>query len=142
MKNRSRSTTDLLRIAVGFHGHLGPFLVLGLRMGILARKMLKPHGVHGLSVTVWTRREPPQSCIIDGIQISSGCTMGKGNMKVKNARFVKAKFRRGKRSVVVGPKETIKEVLTALPRRTTQQRLEDLALYLNSLPDRELLEVS
>jgi len=141
MKNQPCST-DLLRIAVGFHGHLGPFLVLGLRMGIFARQMLKPHGVHGLSARVWTRRGPPQSCVIDGIQISSGCTMGKGNIKVKNARFVKAKFQRGKRSVVIRPKETIGKVLSGLPRRTTQQRLKDLALYLNSLSDRDLLEVS
>jgi formylmethanofuran dehydrogenase subunit E len=140
MKNRSR-LTDLLRIAVGFHGHLGPFLVLGLRMGILARRLLKPRGVHGLSAMVWTRRGPPQSCVIDGIQISSGCTMGKGNIKVKNARHVKVKFQKGKRSVVIRPKEAIEKLLSGLPSRTTQQKLKHLALQLYSLPDRDLLEV-
>lgn len=35
------SRTDaLLKEAVRFHGHMGPFLVLGFKMGFLAKKIL------------------------------------------------------------------------------------------------------
>jgi len=41
---------------------------------------------------VWTGKETPLSCIIDGIQLSSGCTFGKGNIDIKNNKIPKAKF--------------------------------------------------
>jgi formylmethanofuran dehydrogenase subunit E len=43
MKPESADTSisdDLVRHVVEFHGHLGPFLVLGLKAGLLANSML------------------------------------------------------------------------------------------------------
>jgi formylmethanofuran dehydrogenase subunit E len=44
------------------------------------------------SVTVFTGTTPPISCLIDGIQLGSGCTLGKGNIAVKNEQTPKAVF--------------------------------------------------
>jgi formylmethanofuran dehydrogenase subunit E len=74
-----------------FHGHLGPYAVIGYRMGLLAKKTLNSNHF-SLNATVWTKNTPPMSCVIDGIQISSGCTLGKGNIVVKNSDSVKAEF--------------------------------------------------
>ncbi|EMR74644.1 formylmethanofuran dehydrogenase subunit E [Thermoplasmatales archaeon SCGC AB-540-F20] len=42
---------------------------------------------------MWTGdKNPPISCIIDGIQISSGCTLGKGNISVILMVFQKHVF--------------------------------------------------
>ncbi|MBS7248583.1 MAG: FmdE family protein [Candidatus Jordarchaeales archaeon] len=73
---------ELLGFAVKFHGHLGPFLVLGLRAGLIARKLI---GVPS-SVEVRVFPRPPLSCVIDGVQVSSGCTVGNGKLLVKSTR--------------------------------------------------------
>ena len=74
--------TKLVKRAVEFHGHLGPFLVLGLRAGLLALERLGA-AKYELSAVVETESKPPASCIIDGIQVSTGCTLGRANLRVK-----------------------------------------------------------
>ena len=64
------------------HGHLGPFLVAGIRMGLLALRELGSPGYFGLRVESWAGRTTPLSCLNDGIQIGSGCTAGKGNLNI------------------------------------------------------------
>ena len=74
-----------------FHGHLGPYAVIGYRMGLIANKKLGSDPFSKKAV-VWTGPNPPLSCIVDGIQISSGCTYGKGNISVKDKDIAKAEF--------------------------------------------------
>ncbi len=91
----------LLALGVRFHGHLGPFLVAGLRMGSLALRLLKHPGYHGIRATVETGSDPPLSCLADGIQVASGCTVGKGNLKVVDQGRPRVRFRTGDRELVV-----------------------------------------
>jgi formylmethanofuran dehydrogenase subunit E len=70
---------DLLQRAVEFHGHLGPYMVLGLRVGWLARKRLCA-GPFEIRADVGCPARPPGSCFIDGVQMGSGCTVGKANL--------------------------------------------------------------
>ena len=86
-------TSTLLDEAVKFHGHLGPFLILGLKAGLYANKVLGKD-YFKTRVIVETEPKPPYSCLIDGLQITTGCTMGKGNIIIKNGdpaliRFIK-----------------------------------------------------
>ncbi len=74
-----------------FHGHLGPYVVLGYKMGEIANQMLGSCPF-SKNVVVWTGMKPPVSCIIDGIQMSSGCTLGKGNISVNSDGIPKARF--------------------------------------------------
>ncbi|MCA9411763.1 MAG: formylmethanofuran dehydrogenase subunit E family protein [Candidatus Omnitrophica bacterium] len=63
-----------------FHGHLGPFVALGARMGehaVIQREIPK---YFGLKVLVECPATPPHSCLIDGLQMSTGATMGKKNI--------------------------------------------------------------
>ncbi len=55
----------LLEKAVRLHGHLGPFLILGLRMSLRAREILggKPE-----KCVVETVNRKPYLCAIDGIR--------------------------------------------------------------------------
>jgi len=64
------------------HGHLGPFLVAGIRMGLLALRELESSGYFGLRAESEAGRTTPLSCLNDGVQIGSGCTAGKGNLRV------------------------------------------------------------
>jgi len=74
-----------------FHGHLGPYAVIGFRMGKIANEKLGSDPF-SKKVVVWTGTKPPLSCILDGIQMSSGCTTGKGNLTVKDEGVPKAHF--------------------------------------------------
>lgn len=73
---------DLLKT---FHGHLGPYVVIGYRMGKLALGELDSEGHFGLTAEVHSPLKTPRSCLIDGVQLGSGCTLGKGNIKVEEA---------------------------------------------------------
>jgi formylmethanofuran dehydrogenase subunit E len=72
--------------AVQLHGHLGPWLVAGLRMGAAGRKAVEAHGYFDVEVTVEGPLSlPPQSCFLDGIQTATGATLGKRNLKWNDA---------------------------------------------------------
>lgn len=77
-----------------FHGHLGPYAIIGYKMGVFARKKL---GEGKMFVTVYTGLKKPLSCIIDGIQVATNCTMGKGRLDVREGDIPKASFRVGER---------------------------------------------
>ena len=70
---------NALLAAARFHGHLGPWLVLGLRAGAYARRRLGGTPFE-LTARVTCPERPPHTCFLDGVQLSSGCTMGKGNI--------------------------------------------------------------
>ena len=70
-----------LEEAVRFHGHLGPYLVLGILAGELAAKRLKFERHFGLEIKVWGAARKPKSCLIDGLQLATGATYGKGNIE-------------------------------------------------------------
>ena len=81
-----------LKEAVKFHGHLGPYLVLGILAGELAIQRLKCRKYFGLKVKAWGATKKPKSCLIDGLQLSSGATYGKGNINRLSANRVKIEF--------------------------------------------------
>jgi formylmethanofuran dehydrogenase subunit E len=68
-----------------FHGHLGPYVVIGYRMGVLALAELDSEGHFGILAEVHSPFGTPRSCLIDGVQLGSGCTLGKGNIAVEEA---------------------------------------------------------
>jgi len=60
-----------------FHGHLGVFSIVGAKMGIKAREIFGV-GTDVLEVTTYAGTTPPYSCLNDGIQVSTGATLGMG----------------------------------------------------------------
>ena len=97
---------DLLEGAVKFHGHLGPFLILGLRAGLSGIDYLGKDYFE-LSAKVETTLHPPHSCFIDGIQFSSGCTAGKFNLEVKATDVLSVEFVRGERRISIVVSKTM-----------------------------------
>ena len=100
---------ELLERAVEFHGHGGPFMVVGLRMGLAALRELEARGWFDISCRVELAWRPPDSCIIDGIQCSTGCTMGKHNIEVTEKGGVAAEFTKGSRSTRIVFKDDVLE---------------------------------
>jgi len=65
-----------------FHGHMGPFLALGYAAGRIAVLALKPESEFDLLAEIYIPLKRPYSCVIDGVQCSTKCTLGKLNLKV------------------------------------------------------------
>jgi len=61
-----------------FHGHIGPYVITGFLLGKTARRHIKIK-----KITVYNPLKTPYSCLIDGLQLSSGCTVGRGSIKLK-----------------------------------------------------------
>lgn len=98
--------SDILDELSNFHGHLGPYVVLGYKMGLIANRELGEDPFDKQAVSK-TGNEPPISCIVDGIQYSSGCTMGKGNIKIEDDKKPQAIFSDGTKNLEIELKPEI-----------------------------------
>lgn len=136
-----RGLSEILGRAAEFHGHLGPFLAIGVRMGLFAKRILKSNGFGDLRVVVNTGDHPPLSCVVDGIQVATGCTLGKGNVAVRNLGEVSAVFRAKRRAIRVKMKTEVfqnleKELLNGDP-----EKMEKTAREVSSIPDLKLFDM-
>ena len=83
---------------IKFHGHDGPFLALGYKLGKYINERHKPKGIMNMHITVTVRPQKPYTCIIDGLQCSTMATMGKGNMKLRKGRgYISVVVKKGKK---------------------------------------------
>jgi formylmethanofuran dehydrogenase subunit E len=105
-----------LKEAVKFHGHLGPYLILGILAGELALKHLNCKKYFGLDVKVRGASRKPKSCFIDGLQLSCGATYGKGNIENRDGRRIEAIFRdcRNNKKIKLHLAESLAEKLDSL----------------------------
>jgi formylmethanofuran dehydrogenase subunit E len=63
------------------HQHLGIYSLVGVKMGLRAREFFDV-GVDALQVTSYAGARPPISCLNDGIQVSTGATLGHGTIHI------------------------------------------------------------
>jgi formylmethanofuran dehydrogenase subunit E len=66
------------------HGHLGIYAIIGAKMGLYAREILQA-GHDELVISSLAGSRPPVSCMNDGLQVSTGATLGHGLISVKQA---------------------------------------------------------
>jgi formylmethanofuran dehydrogenase subunit E len=91
-----KETPLLIQNAAKLHGHLGPFLVIGVRMGEIAKRHLKvdQKNSRGLQANIKTPLSTPFSCVIDGIQATTSCTVGNQKLKIeKSMKEITARFK-------------------------------------------------
>jgi formylmethanofuran dehydrogenase subunit E len=99
---------NMVECGIRLHGHSGPYLNLGIKMGLLALEILGVKGYFDLSAEVELEYRTPMSCLIDGLQVSTGCTLGKGNITVKdNPDIIRALFKSDRKILLVTLKPEI-----------------------------------
>ena len=66
------------------HGHIGIYSTIGAKMGIYALELLSRlcNKAEELKVLSFAGSCPPVSCFNDGLQISTGATLGHGSIKI------------------------------------------------------------
>ena len=129
---------ETLKIIEQFHGHLGPYAVLGYKMGKIACKQLGSDPFEK-TVTVSTGTTPPISCIIDGIQLGSGCTLGKGNILVKYENIPKAEFcnKNGKKITITLQQQVQKEI----EENVTKENISSYSEIMYNRKDTDLFQI-
>ena len=117
-----------------FHGHLGPYVAVGYRMGLLARQRLEGK----LIAVSFTGSKTPLSCIVDGIQFSSTCTMGKGNIMIHDNGEARAHFLSDTTLLDVKLDEDVQKSIDENMSRETE---EATAVAIFNAPEEELFVV-
>jgi formylmethanofuran dehydrogenase subunit E len=95
---------NLPSLAEWFHGHYQPYIALGIRMGELALDLLEAQR-HELYIASETGFKPTFSCMTDGLQLSTGSTVGNGKLKVLEKATLAATFSKEDRHLRVEVKE-------------------------------------
>lgn len=87
-------------IALELHGHVGLYALLGVKMGCRALELLDV-GRGDLSVRSFAGLTPPFSCLNDGLQASTGATLGHGTISVEQLQVphVEALFTTGEKTL-------------------------------------------
>jgi formylmethanofuran dehydrogenase subunit E len=128
--------------AVRLHGHVGPFLVIGVRMGKAAKQLLDSEPQHNnLHVSVGVPLRTPFSCTLDGIQSITHCTIGNQRLRVKRSREkITARFEIADSdktlTMTVNPK-IVKDVMHEISKGTSNEALADVIV---STPERRLFK--
>jgi formylmethanofuran dehydrogenase subunit E len=112
-------------------------------MGVIARSMLKAQNYDDLTAIMFVNPRPPMSCTVDGVQVSSGCTLGKGTIRISESTDrVAGEFHAGNRTCTVMVKpELLNWYLDGL-RNATEKEVLEMAEAVLARPDEELFQIT
>ena len=119
----------LIENAEKLHGHLGPFLVIGVKMSLFAMKNLKVKNGDNLVVKAKLRAKTPYTCILDGIQATTSCTFGNRKLSLEetDSSEIIVKFvlkNNGKQATI----QLRQEIVEYLNREMRPLKISDLEL--------------
>lgn len=150
MPTKDNTDTELMSIikrAKDFHGHLGPFLVIGVRMGLIGvRELGVRAGEERLRVTAMLRYSVPFSCVIDGVQIATKCTIGNKRLKLRNdSSQIATKFELQNQekevTILVNPVAFQELKSQLLGEYTPPEEVRKLAHVIASMPEEEIFAI-
>ena len=127
---------DELQALQRFHGHLGIYVTLGLRMGAIGKRTLGAY--KGLHATVRTVPKPPMMCGVDGVQFASACTMGKGNISIEPATEPGVTFEKEGRRVTISLKPGLRQTIDGEMSHETEL---ERSVHYYRIPEDDLFDV-
>ncbi len=116
------SEDPMVEQLIRHHGHLGGFAVLGYRAGELLMSVLSPQRYFGLNIVVYCPAQPPHSCLLDGLQLSTGCSTAKGNLHLRPSErvLIRAENTASGQRVWIAPAEGVLERILQLTKVTPE----------------------
>jgi len=153
--HRQAADPAWLATVVQFHGHLGPSVVAGARMGMIGLRAVEAKGYFDVEVTCeGPLAKPPQSCFLDGVQVATGATLGKRTLEWVQADRLTMRIKNtgtGK-IVVLRPTPALLELLASFKpqpkagaesgHKTDDEQLEAIARKIVAMPDKEIAVVA
>ena len=154
--HRQRSDPAWLAEVVQLHGHLGPSVVAGARMGMIGRNAVGAKGYFDVEVTCdGPLAQPPQSCFLDGIQAATGATTGKRTLNwvqadklvvrvrnTQNGKTVELRPTPALLGLLVSSKPEAKSVAGHGPGQHDHEQLEQIARKIAAMPNDEIASVT
>ena len=151
-----------LAYAARFHGHLGPWATAGTRLGMAGLQEVGAEGYFDVEVTCeGPFFRPPRSCFLDGLQVGTGATLGKRNLRWVQAGQIVVRVentRTGQETEVRPTAELLKLLASFKPRpkaehaksanrdhdqlRDADHMVEAVARRIAAMADREILTVT
>jgi formylmethanofuran dehydrogenase subunit E len=125
--------------AVRFHGHLGPWAMLGLRIGQMALADLDCQGYFDVRIDVaGPIARPPARCILDGLQFATGATMGKDAITATVADQFEIRVTNTKTDQTIGYRPT-EQFFETIAKMSGGQHVENLAREVARMPLAEII---
>jgi formylmethanofuran dehydrogenase subunit E len=72
---------EWITLGARIHGAFGPFIPVGIRIGLDAVEKLKADP-RGLTVTYYSGAKPPCPCVADGVMIATHASPGQGTLQI------------------------------------------------------------
>ena len=154
--SRQPSDPPWLDQVVQFHGHLGPAVVAGARMGMAGLRAVGAKGYFDVEVICeGPLAKPPQSCFLDGLQMGTGATLGKRTLEWVQADRLVVKVKNvqtGKRAEL-HPTDALLELLASFKPRpknldqgktdhsAADEHLEAIARKIAALPEKDIATI-
>ncbi len=136
---------DLLKDGEEFHGHLGPFLVVGIRAGVIGLRELKGRkGDRDLSVRIMLENVIPISCIVDGLQITTGCTIGNKRLSIEDSVSITMEFKNRNGGLELTTNQTFFEGLKSklLGKKLGHEEIIEMGYEIATMDEQEIFKVS
>jgi formylmethanofuran dehydrogenase subunit E len=141
-QDRTEKLDAILKKAEEFHGHLGPFVTLGVRMGLIGLRELRvKRNEKKLRATAMLEYSVPFSCVIDGIQVATKCTIGNKKLRLRSSSGITARFelQRGEQVTVAVNPAAFEELKNEfLVENVPPEEVRKLAQLVASMPEEEL----
>jgi formylmethanofuran dehydrogenase subunit E len=77
----AETESEWIALGTRIHGAFGPFIPVGIRIGLDAVEKLKP-GPRQLAVTYFNGIKPPCPCVADGIMLATHTSPGQGSLQI------------------------------------------------------------
>ena len=142
--NQAHEPTNWWNEIKNLHGHVGPWNILGWRVGKAAlRELGATWGQHELDVICYVPLQTPYSCIADGLVVGTGNSIGRLDIRLAEALAEADVHVSVRRKDGTGPVLLFKPNQKYLEkiRNAPDAQLESLARECGELPEEELFVI-
>ncbi|MGA2785997.1 MAG: formylmethanofuran dehydrogenase subunit E family protein [Verrucomicrobiota bacterium] len=142
--NQAQEPTNWWNEIKQMHGHVGPWNVLGWRMGKAARRELNAAwGQHELDVICYIPLKMPYSCLADGLVVGTGNSIGRLDIRLGEVMTMADIHISVRRKDSTGPVLLLKPDLNYLEkiRHQPDDQLGSLAREGGQLPEEKLFAI-
>jgi formylmethanofuran dehydrogenase subunit E len=125
------------------HGHVGPWNVVGYRMGRAILREMEAHwGDHSLVIICHIPLDTPYSCLVDGVAVGTGNSQGRLDLRIGEVAaleflHVSAVEKNGEKRIIFKPRLGYLQKIENRP----VSELENLARECAEMPEADIFEI-
>ncbi len=82
---QAETKDEWIALGTRIHGAFGPFIPVGIRIGLDAIEKLRP-GPREITVTYYNGAKPPCACVADGVMLATHTSPGQGTLQISSEK--------------------------------------------------------